>query len=85
MEITYSNFRRSLASMLDRVANDREVIIVRCRGVKTVAIVPADEVTGLIETAHLLRSPTNARRLLKAFRRATRRAPAGLSGHSNQN
>jgi antitoxin YefM len=55
-----------LASVLDRVANDREVVIVRRRGEKTVAMIPADERMGLMETAHLLRSPKNAQRLLAA-------------------
>jgi antitoxin YefM len=34
-------------------------------------MIPADELAGLLETAHLLRSPRNARRLLTALRRAT--------------
>jgi len=33
------------------------------------------ELAGLAETAHLLRSPRNARRLLAALRRSERRAP----------
>ena len=72
-ETTYTNLRQSLASVLDRVANDREVVIVRRRGEKTVAMVPADELMGLMETAHLLRSPRNAQRLLTALRRAVGR------------
>jgi antitoxin YefM len=70
METTYTSLRQSLASMLDRVADDREVIIIRRRGSKKVAMVPADELAGLMETAHLLRSPKNARRLLNALHRA---------------
>jgi antitoxin YefM len=72
-ETTYTSLRQSLASVLDRVANDREVVIIRRRGEKTVALVPADELMGLIETAHLLRSPKNAQRLLTALRRAVGR------------
>jgi antitoxin YefM len=72
-ETTYTNLRQSLASVLDRVAKDREVVIVRRRGEKTVALVPADELMGLMETAHLLRSPKNAQRLLTALRRAAGR------------
>lgn len=72
-ETTYTNLRQSLASVLDRVANDHEVVIVRRKGDKKVAMVPADELAGLMETAHLLRSPKNARRLLSALRRATAR------------
>lgn len=72
-ETTYTNLRQSLAAVLDRVVNDREVVIVRRKGNKKVAMVPADELAGLMETAHLLRSPKNAKRLLSALRRATSR------------
>jgi len=72
-ETTYTNLRQSLASVLDRVVNDREVVIVRRKGDQKVAMVPADELAGLMETAHLLRSPKNAKRLLSALRRATSR------------
>lgn len=72
-ETTYTNLRQSLASVLDRVASDHEVVIVRRKGEKNVAMVPADELAGLLETAHLLRSPKNAQRLLTALRRAIAR------------
>ena len=72
-ETTYTSLRERLASVLDQVANDREVVIVRRRGAKDVALVPAGELAGLMETAHLLRSPRNAQRLLAALQRATRR------------
>ena len=70
-ETSYSALRQNLASLLDRVADDHEVVIIRRKGDKRVAMVPADELAGLMETAHLLRSPRNARRLLTALRRAT--------------
>jgi antitoxin YefM len=47
---------------------------VRRRGTGDVALVPAEELVGLMETAHLLRSPRNAQRLLAALRRAQRGA-----------
>jgi len=72
-ETSYSNLRQSLASVLDRVADDREVVIVVRKGERKVAMVPADELAGLMETAHLLRSPKNAQRLLTALHRAVRR------------
>jgi antitoxin YefM len=70
METTYSSLRQNLASVLDRVVEDQEVVIVRRKGSKDVALVPASELSGLMETAHLLRSPRNAQRLLAALRRA---------------
>jgi antitoxin YefM len=72
-ETTYSHLREKLASILDRVVQDQEVVIVRRRGERGVALVPVAELAGLMETAHLLRSPKNARRLLTALRRADRR------------
>lgn len=71
-ETTYTQLRKSLASVLDRVVNDRDVVIVRRKGEKQVAMIPADELAGLMETAHLLRSPRNAGRLLTAVHRARR-------------
>jgi antitoxin YefM len=69
-ETSYTSLRQNLASVLDRVFEDQEVVIVRRKGSKDVALVPAGELAGLLETAHLLRSPRNGRRLLTALRRA---------------
>jgi len=71
-ETTYTSLRENLASVLDQVVDQQETVIVRRRGDRDVALVPASELAGLIETAHLLRSPRNARRLLAALRRAER-------------
>jgi len=70
VETTYTSLRERLASVLDQVANDREVVIVRRRGAKDVALIPADELAGLLETAYLLRSPRNAERLMASIREA---------------
>ena len=72
IETTYTRLRDNLASVLDQVADDQEVVIVRRRGSPDVALIPAQELTSLMETAHLLRSPANAKRLLRALRRAER-------------
>jgi antitoxin YefM len=68
IETTYTALRENLASYLDRVVNDREMVVVKRRGARDVAIIAADELAGLVETAHLMRSPKNAERLLKALR-----------------
>ena len=70
METSYTSLRANLASVLDKVIDEHEVVIVRRKGSKDVALVPATELAGLMETAHLLRSSRNARRLLAALRRA---------------
>ena len=69
-ETTYTSLRENLASVLDQVVDRQETVIVRRRGSRDVALIPAGELAGLIETAHLLRSPRNARRLLAALHRA---------------
>jgi antitoxin YefM len=57
VETTYTALRERLAGFLDQVTDDREVVIVRRRGARDVAIISADELSSLMETAHLLRSP----------------------------
>jgi antitoxin YefM len=80
-ETTYTSLRENLASVLDRVVDQQETVIVRRRGSRDVALIPASELAGLVETAHLLRSPENARRLLAAVRRAEReKSKAGTIG-----
>jgi antitoxin YefM len=70
IETSYSNVRENLASYMDRAVNDREVIRVKRKGRGDVAIISADELDGLLETAHLLRSPKNAERLFEALHNA---------------
>lgn len=69
-QTTYSNARNNLASLLEQVTDEREIIIINRRGREDVALVSASELESLLETAHLLRSPKNAQRLLKALHRA---------------
>jgi antitoxin YefM len=71
-ETSYTELRQNLASYLDRVVDDREVVVVKRRGARDVAIIAADELAGLEETAYLLRSPANARRLLESLRELDR-------------
>jgi antitoxin YefM len=67
---TYSQARENLASLLDQVTQDREIAIIKRRGNEDVALVSASELSSLLETAHLLRSPANAKRLLAALQRS---------------
>jgi antitoxin YefM len=70
IEVSYSQARKKLASLLNEVTQDREVVIINRRGGEPAALIAADELAGLTETAHLLRSPANAMRLLEALARA---------------
>jgi antitoxin YefM len=69
IQTTYTQARAQLATLLDEVTNNREVVIIQRRGAEDVALIAAGELTSLLETAHLLRSPANAERLLTALRR----------------
>lgn len=69
-EFTYTGAREQLAKLLDRVTRNREVVIIRRRNAEDVAMISADELASLTETAYLLRSPQNADRLLSALARA---------------
>jgi len=69
-ETTYTHARANLAALCDKVAMSREPIIIHRRGAKDVALVDAAEFRSLTETAHLLRSPKNAQRLITALVRA---------------
>jgi antitoxin YefM len=77
--ITYTQARAKLAALCNAVADNREVVIIRRRGAEDVALVSAAELASLMETAHLLRSPKNAERLLRALARARGEAIASQS------
>jgi len=67
--ISYTEARDRLASVWDEAISTRQPITISRRGKESVVLVAMDEWEGLQETAHLLRSPTNARRLLEALTR----------------
>ena len=67
--ITYSTARDHLAEVWDKTVSTREPVIVSRRGAESIVMLPLEEWEGLQETAHLLRSPANARRLLAALNR----------------
>ncbi|WP_419658829.1 type II toxin-antitoxin system Phd/YefM family antitoxin [Desulfosarcina variabilis] len=69
IQTTYTQARANLASLLDQVTKNREVVIIQRRGSEDVAMISADELTSILETAHLLRSPNNAKRLLSTLER----------------
>ena len=65
--VTYTDFRERLARVMDQVVENREVIVVTRRGHPDVALLAADELSSLLETVYLVRSPANAQRLLGAL------------------
>ena len=69
-ETSYTQARGKFAALLDQVTDAHEPVLITRRCKEAVALIAADELAGWLETAHLLRSPKNAQRLLEAAARA---------------
>lgn len=67
--LSYTESRARYAQVLDDVVNDREEVVITRAGHPSVVIVSLEDFESLRETAYLMRSPTNARRLLDAMER----------------
>ena len=67
--MSYTESRARYAEVLDGVTNDREEVVITRAGHDPVVIVSLEDYESLKETAYLMRSPTNARRLLDAMER----------------
>ena len=68
MQLTYSQARQQLAALWDRIEQENEIAILTRQGHEDLALVEASELRSLQETAHLLRAPANAVRLLESLR-----------------
>lgn len=80
-EISYTEARSNLGVLLDRVADNKDIIIVKRDGTdKNVALIAETDLSSLLETVYLLRSPANATRLHGAIDRAKQR---DLKGYPN--
>jgi len=66
-ETSYSNARANLASILDEVVDHQQIFVVKRRNGKNVALIAEDELSSLLESVYLLRSPENAHRLHRAL------------------
>jgi antitoxin YefM len=70
IQTSYTNARANLAKLLDEVTLNQEVVLISRRKSDDVAMISASELRSILETHHLLRSPKNAERLIKALKRA---------------
>lgn len=68
--VSYSEARANLARLWDKIVEDRDFLVLQRRGQEDIAMLPADELSSLLESIHLLRSPANAKRLLGAIQKA---------------
>ncbi|MEV3959573.1 type II toxin-antitoxin system prevent-host-death family antitoxin [Nocardia sp. NPDC050193] len=67
--MSYSESRKNYAEVLNSVVDDRAEVVITRAGHEPVVMVSLDDYESLRETAYLLRSPANARRLLSAIER----------------
>lgn len=65
--ITYTEARQNLAKTMDKVCEDHETVIVTRKKSNSVVIMSLEDYEALEETAYLLRSPKNTRRLIESI------------------
>ncbi len=70
--VSYTELRANLAGFMDEVCNTRDALLVTRQGARSVVMISEEDYEGLMATVHLLRSPTNAARLLEAIEETNR-------------
>ncbi|NCD26427.1 MAG: type II toxin-antitoxin system Phd/YefM family antitoxin [Deltaproteobacteria bacterium] len=70
LQTTYTKARANFSSLCDEVTENQEIVVIRRRKGKSVAMIDAAELQSLIEIPHLMRSSKNDERLLAALDRA---------------
>ena len=65
--ISYTNARSNLAKTMEKVCEDHDAVIITRRNERSVVMMSLEDFQALEETAYLLRSPKNARRLLESI------------------
>jgi len=65
--ISYTAARENLAATMDSVCEDHDPVIITRNRNQAVVLMSLEDYESLQETAYLLRSPANARRLLESI------------------
>ena len=65
--LNYSDFRKNLASSLNAVNDDREIVVVSRTKGKNVVVMDLDEYNAIQETLHLTGNAKNRQRLAEAI------------------
>lgn len=64
--ITYTSARGNLAKTMKKVCDDHSPVVITRKTAQPVVMMSLEDFEALEETAYLLRSPKNARRLLES-------------------
>lgn len=85
-ETSYTNARNHLAELMDKVSKERNPVFIKRRGAEKVAMLPADDLSALLETCYLLSSPKNTERILSALKsaRANKGAAFDLNAYAKK-
>lgn len=70
--VNYTDARKNLAAIMDRVTADHDAVIITRQKAKSVVMMSLDDYNSIQETAYLLRSPANAARLRKSIEQVER-------------
>jgi antitoxin YefM len=65
--IAYTTVRQNLAKTMETVCKDHTPVIITRKGNESVVILSLEDYEALEETAYLLRSPKNTRRLIESI------------------
>lgn len=65
--IAYSNARKMLAKLMERVCENHETLIITRKNAGSVVLMSLDDYNSIQETAYLLRTPANAERLRRSI------------------
>lgn len=65
--VNFSEFRNNLKSNLDRVSDDKDVVVISRTKDKNIVLLPLSEYNALMETIHLMKSENNRRRIDEAL------------------
>ena len=80
--VNYTTARNQLASLLDRITDNKEIIIINRRNKPDVALIAKEELSSLLETLYLLRSPANSQELFKALAESQQMDEANIEPQS---
>lgn len=65
--ISYSDARSQLKQVIDQVVADSDITVIARRDADNAVLLSLDTYNSMVETMHLLRSPSNARHLAKSI------------------
>lgn len=70
--VNYTEARKNLAAIMDRVTADHDAVIITRQKAKPVVVMSLEDYNSIQETAYLLRSPANAARLRRSIEQVER-------------